>query len=283
MKVLASILSHNSQATLPHVVDGVESQRRYPDSVMVVDNASDAATIDYLATLPSHYEVHYSEENLGVGGGHNVALRRALADHGVDYVWLLENDSIPPPECLELLLAAASRLSSAGVRFGCVTPKQTHPSEPFRSQWNGLQVAPTTTFNGILIPRSTLEHVGLIREDFFIDQDDIEYSKRLAEARLPIFMDYDVTIEHLGKGRHRRDPASVVRTYYRFRNETYLRRQSQLLVYALAETFARIIAAVARTLVSEDRKADRIRARLVAGFDGLVGRLGRKNYRFLAR
>ncbi len=219
-------------------------------------------------------------ENLGVGAGHNLALRELIGSDEFDYAWLLENDSIPPPTCLARLLESASKLDGAGVRFGCVKPQQTHPEQQRTEKPPGLQVAATTTFNGILIPRGTIETVGLIREDFFIDQDDREYSQRLEAAGLPVFVDQTITIDHLGKGRRKRSSPTIARTYYRVRNETYMRRQSKPLVLAILETLVRSAAAVVRTIIREDLKTRRIAARVVAAFDGIRGDLGRKDYAF---
>lgn len=280
MKVLASILSYNSHATLPRVIEGVESQTRQPDRVLVVDNGSDDLTLEYLRTLPDRYELHLLPENLGVGAGHNLALRELLGSDEFDCAWLLENDSIPPPSCLARLLESVSKLENAGVRFGCVKPQQTHPEQQRAHKPPGLQVAATTTFNGILLPRRTIETVGLIREDFFIDQDDREYSQRLVAAGLPVYVDQTITIDHLGKGRGRSSSPTVARTYYRVRNVTYMRRQSMPLALAIMETLVRSGVAVVRTLLGEDLKRRRILARVNAAFDGIRGDLGRKDYTF---
>lgn len=281
MRVLASILSYNAEATLRDVVNGVECQTRAPDRILMVDNGSTDGTRAYLETLPSRFERHFLPENLGVGGGHNYALRKLMESEEFTHAWLLENDSIPPPDCLERLIESTTRLEDAGVRFGVVKPQQTHPSRPSPVREPGLRQAASTTFNGILIPKRTVAAVGLIREDFFIDQDDREYSRRLQAADLPIYVDLTLTIDHLGKGRGKTTRPTLVRTYYRVRNETFMRREAMPLPIALAETGARAVAAIGRTLLLEPDKRRRIIARLTAASDGLRGDLGRKDYAFL--
>src|SRR3954467_15790383 len=71
------------------------------DEVLVVDNASSDGTGAWLAgqgvvaeTLP---------ENTGGAGGFSHGLERAV-ERGADLVWLMDDDGLPEPKCLELLL-----------------------------------------------------------------------------------------------------------------------------------------------------------------------------------
>jgi rhamnopyranosyl-N-acetylglucosaminyl-diphospho-decaprenol beta-1,3/1,4-galactofuranosyltransferase len=276
--VIASVLSYNSVSTLPSVIDGIESQTHQPDRVIIVDNGSDEPTLDFLRQLPSHYEIHFLPENLGLGAGHNTGWRTAIDDPNCDYVWVLENDSVPPPDCLERLLALASSLEARGTDYGAILPKQVHPDDPRRERTGAPRIVPNMTFNGVLIPAQTLRRVGFIREDFFIDQDDWEYSDRLSEAGLPIFKDPTTTIDHIGKGRE----PSILRTYYTVRNDIYLRRAIRMEPFAASRALFRGGGAIVRTLLTEDSKLRRIQTRMAAIRDGLKGDLGKKDYSFLA-
>jgi rhamnopyranosyl-N-acetylglucosaminyl-diphospho-decaprenol beta-1,3/1,4-galactofuranosyltransferase len=278
LKVTASILSYNSHATLPRVIEGVEAQTRAPDRVIIVDNGSDDETVRYLRQLPARYEVIYLPENLGLGAGHNTGWRTAMVDAQCDYVWALENDSVPPPGCLAGLLASAQALEASSTEYGAILPKQVHPEDPPRPRMGAPRIVPNMTFNGVLIPVTTLDRVGFIREDFFIDQDDWEYSDRLASAGLPIYKDPATTIDHIGKGRE----PSILRIYYTVRNDVYLRRSIRNEPFTLPRVLLRTGGAVARTLLKEDRKIRRIRTRVTAIRDGVRGDLGKKDYPFLA-
>lgn len=273
------MLSYNSSATLPRVIEGVESQTRAPDRVIVIDNGSDDATVEYLRQLPSLYEVIFLPENLGLGAGHNTGWRMAFEDPECEFVWTLENDSIPPPDCLEGLLEAADHLARNGLQFGAICPRQSHPESPKSPRQEAPQVASRMTFNGTLIPCSSIREVGYLREDFFIDQDDWEFAYRLVAAGRPTYVDPKTLIIHLGKGK---GTNSVLRLYYRVRNETYLRKYIKHENGAAFESFARCAWSVARTALSGDQKWRRIQARVTATRDGLRADLGKKDYAFLS-
>jgi GT2 family glycosyltransferase len=58
--------------------------------------------------------VIYAGANLGYAGGNNLGLRAALAA-GVDFVWVLNNDTVADPEALGRLVEAAAAHPDAGV------------------------------------------------------------------------------------------------------------------------------------------------------------------------
>lgn len=279
LTVTASVLSYNSHATLPRVIEGIESQSRPPDRVIIVDNGSDEETLRYLRQLPSRYEVIFLPENIGLGAGHNTGWRRALEDPRCEYLWTLENDSIPPADCLEGLITAARDVASNDPRFGAIRPIQIHPDKPKSPKDEPPQVVSKMTFNGCLIPRSSIEKVGMLREDFFIDQDDWEFANRLMSADLTIYANPRTTIFHLGKGK---GTNTVLRLYYRVRNGTYLRKHVKHSRWATVESLSRCAWSIVRTLATDDEKWRRIQARVTATRDGLRGDLGKKEYAFLS-
>lgn len=75
----------------------------HPVKVVVVDNASNDGTIDYIRE--NYPEIHLieSKENLGFGRANNIGMRYAL-DHGCDYVFLLNQDAWVEPDTFEKLI-----------------------------------------------------------------------------------------------------------------------------------------------------------------------------------
>lgn len=75
----------------------------YPLQTIVIDNASNDGTVEYIR---EHYpEVHLieSNENLGFGRANNIGMRYAL-DHGCDYVFLLNQDAWIEPNTISELV-----------------------------------------------------------------------------------------------------------------------------------------------------------------------------------
>ncbi len=79
----------------------------YPNQrVVVVDNGSRPAGRVVLEP-DSPAELVQLPANLGFAGGMNAGIRHALAA-GAEYVWLLNNDAFPGPDCLTRLVAAVA-------------------------------------------------------------------------------------------------------------------------------------------------------------------------------
>lgn len=83
--------------------------------IIVVDNGSNDDSVGYLQNhLPSGVKLIAREVNGGFGTGVNEGLREAYS-FGVKYAWLLNNDAIPEPDCLEKLVSVAENDSKVGV------------------------------------------------------------------------------------------------------------------------------------------------------------------------
>ncbi|MGD0287354.1 MAG: glycosyltransferase, partial [Acidimicrobiales bacterium] len=104
------VLTYNSPDNLVRALQAIGAQTRLPDALLVVDNASDppASQVVDAWTPPDGIDVHVLSqvENTGPAGGWARALeyfRSSLHDVG----WLLDDDIIPPPDCLDVLLEDA--------------------------------------------------------------------------------------------------------------------------------------------------------------------------------
>ena len=85
-----------------------------PVQTIVVDNASNDGTVEYIR---EHYpEIHLieSKENLGFGRANNIGMRFAL-DQGCDYVFLLNQDAWVERNVLEKLTAIHSNHPEYGI------------------------------------------------------------------------------------------------------------------------------------------------------------------------
>ena len=103
------IVNWRAPAETLGAVDGLRMQTISPRRIYVVDNGSGDDSMDQLhAALSSDPRVVLlaNTQNLGFGGGCNRALTEAI-DDGSDFVWLLNNDARPDPDCLAALLDRA--------------------------------------------------------------------------------------------------------------------------------------------------------------------------------
>lgn len=85
-----------------------------PVQTIVVDNASNDGTVEYIKENYPEIILIESKENLGFGKGNNMAMRYAL-DHECDYVFLLNQDAWIEPDTFETLVAIHQNHQEYGI------------------------------------------------------------------------------------------------------------------------------------------------------------------------
>lgn len=214
------------------------------DRIYLIDNGSPdvGARICALARTPE-VEVVPLGENMGIGYAQNLGIRMASACQAT-HVLLMDQDSLPAPDMVEKLLAAERALLAKGCRIAALGPSyQDHRQSrisPFMRirglRFDYCMCSGDTPFvevehliaSGALIPLSVIEHVGGMREDFFIDYIDIEWSLRAKRHGYTSYGVCQARMEHtlgetpmdiLGKKIPMHSP---VRQYYQVRNAVRL-------------------------------------------------------------
>ncbi|RYJ04080.1 MAG: glycosyltransferase [Actinomycetales bacterium] len=103
--VAVVVVTYNRADLLERMLVGLAALERLPDAVLVVDNASTDHTSDVLAAATNPgLEVIRPDDNLGGAGGFHLGVRTAYAA-GYDRIWLMDDDVVPAPDCLTVLLA----------------------------------------------------------------------------------------------------------------------------------------------------------------------------------
>ena len=199
--VAVVVVTHNRAELLDRLLDGLAAQTRRPDAVVVVDNASTDGTAALLASrgdLPLHV---ITQDNLGGAGGFHAGVRAAY-DAGWDRVWLVDDDVLPAPGCLEALMSidedcliavredlAGALVEKAAVEFDLRNPLAIRPKRatvdavyPDRASMPPLVEVQNVAFEGFMARRSVVEEIGFPDPAFFIFYDDAEYAVRARRA-----------------------------------------------------------------------------------------------------
>lgn len=191
-RVAAVVVTFNRLDKLKTVLKSLLEQTTPAEWIVVVDNASTDGTKEYLQSLtePS-LDITYLDENTGGAGGFATGMKRGY-ELGADFVWVMDDDCYPYPDCLEKLVAGynAAKAVQGGVPWACslIMHKEDEIAEmniaPTDWKWAGLlvkgiQAVPvhTCSFVSALYPRETLERIGLPFREYFIWFDDAAYAK----------------------------------------------------------------------------------------------------------
>ncbi len=245
--ICAVVVSYN-----PEVYSFIELLRRLipqVDYLIVVDNSvteNDDAFVFLVHSDISQDRVALVRlgGNYGIATALNVGIAIALQE-GAKFVLLSDQDSLPAEDMVPNLLEAYEALAERGEDVGAVGPTFTDLYTgliyPFQAQlpgkfFYGHQAATnenphvealTLITSGTLIPTHVLRDVGLMREDFFIDQVDIEWCHRVRSKGYRLFgTGWAQMYQRMGETylrvwylRWRHESAySPLRIYYRLRN-----------------------------------------------------------------
>ncbi|QBX56319.1 glycosyltransferase [Nocardioides seonyuensis] len=200
--VAVVVVTYNRADLLAGMLDGLAAQTRRPDAVIVVDNASSDHTREVLgARTDLPLRVTTTEDNLGGAGGFHLGVRAAY-DAGFDRVWLMDDDVVPAPGCLEALMSvdedcliavredlSGALVEKAAIEFDLASPLAIRPKRSTvdsvfadRGSMPELVEVQNVAFEGFLVRRSVIEEVGFPDPEFFIFYDDVDFAVRARRA-----------------------------------------------------------------------------------------------------
>ncbi|NMB92559.1 MAG: glycosyltransferase [Parcubacteria group bacterium] len=215
-KIAAIVVTYNRKELLQKCLDGLLSQTRPLDSIIIIDNASTDGTeelledkgyltnpiIDYVKMLT----------NTGGSGGFHEGVKRGYSK-GYDWLWLMDDDVMPENNCLEVLLSNIDTIYKIKkMKPWVVVPTRSYLdqnklSEPVVEKYNlnnpfHSLVQNTISenhineeyfqiegfaFEGPLINKECIARIGYPDKRFFIWGDDTDYCLRIRKAGGIIF------------------------------------------------------------------------------------------------
>lgn len=225
----------------------------------IVFRRLDAATAQ--ASAPDNAKVTLidSSDNLGFAGGNNIGLTFLLRAASIDYVWLLNNDTVIDPEAAAALVARMDATHRAGMcgtvvryyyrpdtvqalngsRFSLINGQSrgigsgTRATSPF----DPARVARETDYvlgASLAVSRQFVATVGLMTEDYFLYFEEIDWAFRNA-GRFAIAFAHGAIVYHKEGGSIGSSGAkgqrSAASDYYLLRSRLgFIRRRAPLLL-----------------------------------------------------
>ena len=240
-RVTALLVSHDGARWLPAVLDGVRSQTRSVDGMVVVDSSS----TDEPAALVSRRvpEAVFATVARKSSFSDSVRAGLALLPPSVEdeWIWLVHDDSNPAPEALERLLDAAApgiavlgpklrewpslrRLLELGVTISGTGRRETglERGEYDQGQHDRKRDVLAVNTAGMLVRRDVLEQIGFDPR-LPVFGNDIDFGWRVARAGHRIVVVPDAVVFH-AEAAHR----GVRRTADRFARLPPAERQAAL-------------------------------------------------------
>ena len=235
--VAVVIVTMNRAELLERMLDGLAAQTHPPDAVIVIDNCSTDHTrevLDARTDLPLH--VTTTGSNLGGAGGFHVGMRAAY-DAGWDRIWLMDDDVVPDPDCLAVLMATdevclmavrddldGHLVEKAAIRFDLSNPLAIRPKTASvdstyatRAELPELVEIENVAFEGFMVHREVVSRIGFPDPEFFIFYDDVDFAIRARRAGFHIWAVRDARLVRQLDFNQQHDMAGW-KGFYMFRN-----------------------------------------------------------------
>lgn len=204
--------------------------------VIVVDNGSKEDETPIIAKAHSWVRTLRSDVNLGFAGGNNLAVEHAEGD----YILYLNNDTmaegdfITPmvnfmeqnPSCglcsPKILYSDDRKIHYGGFALSSLRLRRIVPLHYRGSEDEASVISPTPFAHGaaMMTSRKVMKQVGLMREDYFLYCEEMDYSIRVLKAGFQVWYLPFSTVLHKGSATiGGANPSSI---YYSSRNYLYL-------------------------------------------------------------
>ena len=241
MKITAVVVTYNRCELLKKGIESLRRQKRL-EEIIVVNNGSIDGTADWLSCQSDLTVI--TPENVGGSGGFYTGIKVAY-DDGADWIWCMDDDVFPRPDCLDHLLDEAQKYSYE--QIGILSPRRIMDDKVFTHEFRrydfsnpvgsmhamkltGDETKPTEIvgcdFEGPLISRAVVSKIGLPNKDLFIFCDDTDYCLRAHLAGFTLVYVPDAVMDKhkffSGDSWTERNRKKKWKRYYQVRNEAYM-------------------------------------------------------------
>ncbi len=240
---VAVVVTYNRRGLLKQCIKKILGQKGASCDVIIVDNASTDGTGQMVRKEFNLPQVLYKNtgSNLGGAGGFEYGVREAIC-HDYEYLWLMDDDTLPEENALAKLLEAGERL---GGKWGFLS-SVAYWTDGSRCRMNiqkkdifrhvgekeyQLEMVPIQmcSFVSLLVKGEAVKRLGLPIGEYFIWTDDYEFTGRISRE-YPCYMIPSSKVVHAMKNHLRvdfaRDDVSRMdRYHYIYRNDVHCYRQ----------------------------------------------------------
>ncbi len=261
-KVFAVVVTYKRSKLLEECLNAVLKFSTYKiEHLHVIVNDKERSTLEIINKFSLEYSGKTSFQffdNVGPAGGFYYGLKK-FQESKCDFVWLMDDDIIPKPGCLQALMDCTD---TEPYVFSKVLKKTGEEVQAF-GWW------------GVLISKQIVEKVGLPIKDYFYWTEDTEYlqNRMIRKNKIIPFRCGSAVVQHLHSRAGIR-PSWYY--YYTIRNTLYYRTRifplnlkgAVRMSYLFLGTFYRIMA-------KEPNKLNKLYMVGLGSVHGFAGKLGK--------
>jgi len=279
-KICCVIITHNPDDILSELVNVIHNQ---VDKIIIVDNNSEDNSLELIIgkTNISKLQLIRNNQNFGIAKALNQGV---LLANELKYKWVItfDQDTLPFEDIIDTISDVYSRyqdknrIGAIGVNFS----NENSGSNYRKKDNNVFREKDYLITSGCLISIDAFNEIGGFREDFFIDNVDLEYSLRLKTNNKISLMAKKPGMSHIaGSPRIKRllgfrvisSNHNVLRRYYMARNHVVLSKKYLFRYpYFIVKLNYFFLLSIFKLLVVDDNKKAKIFATLKGLKNGIL-------------
>lgn len=274
MKVIAIIVTYNPSLNVFKLVDQLIQQGVKP---IIVDNCSNNFDFTPIENDEECYLLEFNS-NLGIATAQNKGVEKAI-ELGAEFILFFDQDSTIPDHFVTDMMVDYQFLLHQNIQIGALGPRFIDDrfdfyyktisvsKKGFRTKHDVSQItkplhSTLLISSGSLISVDTLQKVGSMRDNYFIDYVDTEWCLRAEALGYQNFVSANAVMRHtIGDNvinlKFFSVPVhSAFRRYYRVRNGFYLLKEPHIPFFlAFREIFFSFIHQMILIFSQENKKA----------------------------
>ena len=260
--------------------------------IIVIDNGSSFNPEQLFKNAFPNITFLRSKKNLGFAGGNNLGVKASKGN----YLFFINNDARVTEGAIDQLINIFSKVSNLGIvsPLICFDPSiingntdiiqfagatKVHPitgrnktigrMEVDRNQYNKPYPIAYVHGAAMMIPRSVLYEVGLMKEDYFLYYEELDWCERICKAGYQIYLEPRAKIYHaesVSTGKK-----SPLKTFYLTRNRILFIRRNYSIFALIGFSIFLIVFTIPKNIVYYLIKGDLKNAK--AFWNGIVWNL----------
>ena len=260
MDLTIVIVSFKSEDILHRCIKSID--KKYP--IIVVENSIDNKLKLDLEQKYQNVNCILPKENLGYGGGNNLALSKVTTN----FALILNPDVILEENSIENFFITVSKVPN----FGIIAPISANERYDNFNHEKDLNIKEVENVKGfaMFLNMKNLEKSNFFDDNFFLYLEEIDLCKRVRLMDVKIFIDPSIKVEHFGGTSHNSEinkPMELSRNWHWMWSSFYFNKKHYGYLFALIKIFPKFFSSLFKftfyLIIFKKNKSDIYKYRLL--------------------
>ena len=260
MDLTIVIVSFKSEDILHRCIKSID--KKYP--IIVVENSIDNKLKLDLEHKYQNVNCILPKENLGYGGGNNLALSKVTTN----FALILNPDVILEENSIENFFITVSKFPN----FGIIAPISANEKYDNFNHEKDINIKEVENVKGfaMFFNMKNLKKSNFFDDNFFLYLEEIDLCKRVRLMDVKIFIDPSIKVEHFGGTSHNSEinkPMELSRNWHWMWSSFYFNKKHYGYLFALIKIFPKFLSSLFKfifyLIIFKKNKSDIYKYRLL--------------------